>query len=1045
MHRIRIIHISDLHERAGRENDSWRRRRVLGDAWIENLDAIVADGIRVDIIAMTGDLADWGKAEEYVPVSDFLNLVIGRLGVPKERLYVVPGNHDIQQGVAKGAWRRLRSVMPELSPIERSRWFLGRNAPRGLRDASRDSLLSRGEGFRSWLKDFGLAALLPENSPHGRLGFRALVPGLGTPVHIVGLDSSWMSGDKHDAGKLYLTEDQVARLATDQGVSLQGFRLALIHHPLSDIADGRSAEELLSKHVDLLLRGHLHDEDIASFGRPDQVLRQIAAGCLYEGECANTWRNAFHVIDVTLDSNGRPTCYDVRLRGWSDKGNGFWFDDASLYKSAPGGRLRWNLSAPTVEKPTPRSVVFIGREPELASLEAMLVEGPTSKPLSGAVCAVYGMAGVGKSLLVERFAQQHVTSFPGGTHRISLEGGDGLTALGQMAVLADRLAVQADREGVANALRERLLARKSLLVIENVDTRASAILAGEMAAALVGCNLVCVGRYRELGRNAGWAQIPVEVHSEAHAIEQLNSEAFESRSAEERSARVRLANALGCLPLALSLAAGHLRRGRTPDGFLAHLLEKGLAVEPADAAHPGLTADRARTLVSSSIDLSVEAYRTEIGMDDIAMSDGLFCLAHAPGTFGRSLGIALSGVSESKFEEMIATAQSLSLIQHDFETGRWSFHPLVAELLKHRTQRDRAQERLTRWFLARLPGTNAGDWKEVQDEESTLVSWLPTVSGQDLPHVEQAGSRYGVYIGPYHAWIEFCRRAMDLPLKGDERSNALFTLGTLASARGDTYLAEVSAREKIELDLQRQDEAGVAQARSILADAFSLRGDTIEALRILRDEVLPNSSAVPTRRAVTLTKIADLVEVLGQHSEAQTLRLEALEIFATLGHVHEHAMVAASLAGAYLDADALDDALVALRTAERTFEELGDSSGRSVTISKIAEVLSYRGQFDEAIRLLRKELENLVTKASDGYGLLVGQTNLAILLTRADPTGNFEEAKSLVVRASSGAGPLGLGDADWLRQAQRITSLPEAERIAWAGKMNRAGRGIDGT
>lgn len=32
-YRLRILHVSDLHERGSRENEHWRRRRVLGNAW----------------------------------------------------------------------------------------------------------------------------------------------------------------------------------------------------------------------------------------------------------------------------------------------------------------------------------------------------------------------------------------------------------------------------------------------------------------------------------------------------------------------------------------------------------------------------------------------------------------------------------------------------------------------------------------------------------------------------------------------------------------------------------------------------------------------------------------------------------------------------------------------------------------------------------------------------------------------------------------------------------------------------------------------------
>ncbi|MDN5850067.1 MAG: hypothetical protein L0H63_10625, partial [Nitrococcus sp.] len=64
-HRLRILHISDLHERATREREPYRRWRVVrGDPWERNLAALLEDG-PIDLVCFTGDAADWGKAEEF--------------------------------------------------------------------------------------------------------------------------------------------------------------------------------------------------------------------------------------------------------------------------------------------------------------------------------------------------------------------------------------------------------------------------------------------------------------------------------------------------------------------------------------------------------------------------------------------------------------------------------------------------------------------------------------------------------------------------------------------------------------------------------------------------------------------------------------------------------------------------------------------------------------------------------------------------------------------------------------------------------------------
>ena len=62
--RLRLLHLSDLHARAGREAEPWRRRRVLGPAWEDNLDALTEEG-PIDLVCFTGDAADWGRREEF--------------------------------------------------------------------------------------------------------------------------------------------------------------------------------------------------------------------------------------------------------------------------------------------------------------------------------------------------------------------------------------------------------------------------------------------------------------------------------------------------------------------------------------------------------------------------------------------------------------------------------------------------------------------------------------------------------------------------------------------------------------------------------------------------------------------------------------------------------------------------------------------------------------------------------------------------------------------------------------------------------------------
>ena len=90
------LHLSDWHQR-GRDFD----RVVVRDALIEDLcnrDRIASQLGRVDFIVFSGDLAFSGKAEEYETAGrEFLAPVMSAVSLSRDRVFFVPGNHDIDR------------------------------------------------------------------------------------------------------------------------------------------------------------------------------------------------------------------------------------------------------------------------------------------------------------------------------------------------------------------------------------------------------------------------------------------------------------------------------------------------------------------------------------------------------------------------------------------------------------------------------------------------------------------------------------------------------------------------------------------------------------------------------------------------------------------------------------------------------------------------------------------------------------------------------------------------------------------------------------
>ena len=172
-YRLQFLHISDLHAKGPREPEPWRRRRVLGDAWQRNLETMLAEEGRIDLVFFTGDAAQSGKPEEYAEVTDFLGALSGELDIGLDRLFVVPGNHDIDRDAEKSAWESMRmrlAVSTDLLGV--SRWMNGISPrpPLGFEDSWKSAILERQSGYRAWVKDsLRRADLVPDGPRLSRI------------------------------------------------------------------------------------------------------------------------------------------------------------------------------------------------------------------------------------------------------------------------------------------------------------------------------------------------------------------------------------------------------------------------------------------------------------------------------------------------------------------------------------------------------------------------------------------------------------------------------------------------------------------------------------------------------------------------------------------------------------------------------------------------------------------------------------------------------------------------------------------------------------
>lgn len=345
MDKLRVLHVSDLHERGPREREAFRRRRLLGDAWARNLEAILTEGA-IDLVCFTGDVADWGAPTEYEAATAFIEDLLRQLELSRERVFIVPGNHDIARGTEAVAWHGLRDALARgADRLNVGRWMAGliKEAPLGMQAEWRDAVLSRQAAYRAWLRSLGREALAAEDA----LGWQVTLALEGWPelVHIIGLDTAWLAGDDADAGRLLLTDAQLGHRATDaEGNALQGLRLALMHHPFHDLADGHAVRHLAAELIDVVLRGHQHQTGIHTWQILDRRGTEFAVGCLYEGHRVDQYPNACQVLTLSRGTDGALTGQN-HFRAWAPAA-GHWHDDDSLYSASSAGRLPWTLPVP---------------------------------------------------------------------------------------------------------------------------------------------------------------------------------------------------------------------------------------------------------------------------------------------------------------------------------------------------------------------------------------------------------------------------------------------------------------------------------------------------------------------------------------------------------------------------------------------------------------------------------------------------------------------------------------------------------------------------
>jgi 3',5'-cyclic AMP phosphodiesterase CpdA len=252
---ISILHISDFHFTKRKQ----REQEIVVDALVADLAQLCIGHRRPDMIVFTGDLVQAGGIDSHDDAYDFIiSRVAKATGCSEERIFIVPGNHDL-------SWKSLEATEAE-HKVWRSKLGSSHEAAylnSSFADKEFDSAVA--DKFKTF---FELEMYLRSDE---QLKARKLRNSFVTVDHIKPLNVDFVSfntaafsagGHKQfdtDQGKLAIPE--YASLEAVKALTPGALRVFATHHPLSWLSD-TSAKQLsgvFQEHGNLHLFGHMHD------------------------------------------------------------------------------------------------------------------------------------------------------------------------------------------------------------------------------------------------------------------------------------------------------------------------------------------------------------------------------------------------------------------------------------------------------------------------------------------------------------------------------------------------------------------------------------------------------------------------------------------------------------------------------------------------------------------------------------------------------------------------------------------------------------------
>lgn len=282
MNRITWLHFSDVHYYEKRYG--WDANRIF-DAFIADLQSLHAEHQLIpDLVFFTGDAVygHMGDApgdridDQFDGMETFLQRIRDCYAppIPKDRIYLVPGNHDVNRnktGTALWAWLAQLYQKGDAGKLELQDCMASG-------DINWHYFLPRLQDYADFLKRHGYTQCLRDPK---RLIYAESHTIQGCKIGIAGLNSAWSAGRVEERkGDIWLGAKYQIQSLSNQ-ISSCAVRIALVHHPIHwfNQIEHNEIDKLSQNSFHFLLHGHDHEQWVTVLSNGHV---RIAAGACYD-------------------------------------------------------------------------------------------------------------------------------------------------------------------------------------------------------------------------------------------------------------------------------------------------------------------------------------------------------------------------------------------------------------------------------------------------------------------------------------------------------------------------------------------------------------------------------------------------------------------------------------------------------------------------------------------------------------------------------------------------------------------------------------------